>query len=44
MEQHQWIAILSCSKVFMSYVQSGNGKVERSIGVLKTLARVMLED
>jgi len=26
------------------YVHSRNGKVERSIGVLKTLARVMLED
>jgi len=25
-------------------VHSGNGKVERSIGVLKTLARVMQED
>jgi len=26
------------------YIHSGNGKVEKSIGVLKTLARVMLED
>ena len=44
MEQHQGSAILSCSRVSRSYVRSRNGKVERSIGVLKTLARVILED